>query len=341
MVSVFVSGATGFVATHVIRELISNDYTVVGSVRNVEKGEKLKEHFPKGFSYEVVPDLAAEGAFDEAVKKHPEVTVFLHTASPLFFNTTDVERDLLIPAINGTKGALKAIKEYGPQITRVVYTSSFAAVANFEDSYNPSLTVDERSWNPITYEQSCGKDIPPALAALFAYYGSKTVAERAAWDFVEEEKPNFVLSLVNPTYIFGPQEIDEDAKGELNASAQIVKGLLESLDEKEVQNYSGGSVDVRDIAKAHIVAFEKDEAKNKRLLVNQEYFSTQGILNILHEKFPQATNNAPVGNPSQDASDKNKLVKIDCSSTRNILGFDLIPLEKSIIDAVDQILSVQ
>lgn len=143
MVSVFVAGATDYVAATTIKELIFQEYTA-RSVSSPAKGEKLKEHFPRGFSDEVVPDHSARGAFDEDVKKHPEVAVFLHTAPPFFFDTTDVEKDLLLPAINGTKNALSAIKKYGPKITKVVYTSSYASVASVLECRNPALTVTEK-----------------------------------------------------------------------------------------------------------------------------------------------------------------------------------------------------
>lgn len=341
MVSVFVSGATGFIASTTVKELISRGYTVVGSVRSPSKGEKLKKHFPSGFSYEVVPDLSASGAFDEAVKKHPEVTVFLHTASPFFFDTTDVEKDLLLPAINGTKNALSAIKKYGPQISRVVYTSSYASVASVLECSNPALTVSEKSWNPITYDQALGKGIPAEYVGIMAYYGSKTFGEKAAWDFVKNEKPNFALTVINPTVVLGPQAFDEDAKGDLNASAEVVKSLLNARTEAEIAPYDNGFVDVRDIARAHIAGFENEEAKGKRLLVNTGMFSAQGILNFLHEKFPQATKNTTRGTPGDDAKRLANLAKIDNRETNSILAYTPIGFEQSVSDAVEQILRVR
>lgn len=98
MSTVFVSGATGFIAQHVIKQLIAKNYKVVGSVRSKEKGESLTEKFGSSFQYEVVADVAAEGAFDQALENHPEVTVFLHTASPFRFDVTDIQKELLDPA---------------------------------------------------------------------------------------------------------------------------------------------------------------------------------------------------------------------------------------------------
>lgn len=335
MVSVFVSGANGFVAVAIVKELIDKDYDVVGSVRSAEKGDALKKRFPKGFSYEIVPDLSAPGAFDDAIKKHPEVTVFLHVASPLFFNTTEVEKDLVIPAINGTVSALKAIKKNSPQITRVVVTSSYAAIALAADDSVKSNTFTEETWNPITYDQSIGKGVAPDQVSLLAYYGGKTFAEKAAWDFVKDEKPSFVLSTVNPVYVFGPQTFDEDAKGTLNLSAEVV-GLLLRLKKGDAVLGASGFVDVRDVARAHLVAFEKDEAKNQRLLLYSDRWSSQKILDVVHRDFPEQSKDIAVGKPGDEEPLK-LLATIDNSKTRRILGFPLIDLETSIHDTVGQI----
>ncbi|KAM9898575.1 hypothetical protein OXX69_009814, partial [Metschnikowia pulcherrima] len=153
--SVFVSGATGFIAQHIVQLLLSKGYSVVGTVRSAEKGDHLTKLFNSDkFSYEIVPDVEPVGAFDEALKKHPEVTVFLHTASPFHFKATNVEEELLKPAVNGTKNALSAIQKYGPQITKVVVTSSYAAIATAELVTDPNHTNTEESWNTISWEDS-------------------------------------------------------------------------------------------------------------------------------------------------------------------------------------------
>ncbi|GEQ69533.1 hypothetical protein JCM33374_g3205 [Metschnikowia sp. JCM 33374] len=199
--TVFVSGATGFIAQHIVQLLISKGYNVVGTVRSAEKGDHLKKLLGSdAFSYEIVPDVEPVGAFDEALKNHPEVTVFLHTASPFHFKATDIEKELLKPAIEGTKNALNAIKTYGPQIKRVVVTSSYAAMMDLSKLNDPSHIDTEESWNPSTWEQA--KEGP-----IQGYLASKTFAERAAWDFVKEEKPLLTINYVNPVYVFGPTNL--------------------------------------------------------------------------------------------------------------------------------------
>lgn len=337
MTTVLVSGASGFIALHTVQQLIKKGYTVVGSVRSQEKGEYVKSASgnPEKFSYEIVEDIEKEGAFDEFVKKHQEATVFLHTASPFHFNVTNVEKDLLLPAINGTKGALQSIKLYGPNIKRVVVTSSYAAIASPEMDLIPGSQWDEGSWNDITWEKALENP-------FFGYYGSKTFAEKAAWEFVKEEKPQFVLSTVNPVYVFGPQPTDDFNTAKLNTSSEIINAILKtSGPEGDVHPVNASAVDVRDVAKAHLVAFEKDEAKNERLFLTTGSFTQQTIIDVLHAEFPEQTKNVPIGNPGSDKEGVKKRASPKNDKTRKILGFELIPLHQSIADSARQILQVE
>ncbi|KAK6457579.1 dihydroflavonol-4-reductase [Scheffersomyces xylosifermentans] len=328
--TIFVSGATGFIAQHIIKQLIDNNYSVVGSVRSASKGDQLKESLKTDkFSYEVVPDIQKEGAFDEALKKHPEVTVFLHTASPFHFNTTDVEKDLLLPAVNGTKNALKAINDHATQVKRVVVTSSYAAM--FEGEFDPTYTATEESWTKLTWEQAKEN-------AEIGYVASKAFAEKAAWDFVEEEKPNFSLTTVNPGYVFGPQVFDTAAAGTLNTSSEIINSLLSLGPKDEIPVMQGTWIDVRDVAKGHLAAFESDETIGKRLLLSdEERFSTFKITEIVRDYFSEYKD-LPVADKKAHQETVNKFCKVDPSKTWKVLQFEPIDIETSVIDSVSQIL---
>lgn len=332
--SVYVSGATGFIAKHVIKQLIEKGYKVVGSVRNQEKGDHLVRQFGNSFQYEIVGDISKSGAFDESLKKHPEVTVFLHTASPFHFNTTNVEEDLYKPAVEGTNNALKAIQAHGTQITRVVVTSSFAAVMDYDRERDPTLTYTEDFWNPLTKEKGLANGI-------LGYIVSKKLAERAAWDFVEQAKPNFALSVVNPTYVYGPQAFDSDIKDSLNTSSEMINGALKLGPNDHIPEATGLYIDVRDVAAAHLAAFEKDEAKNKRLVLADARFTYQDFLDIIHKHFPEVLKNIPVGKPGSSEEDLVNAAKLDFSNTEKILGFKYINLEQSVVDSVKQILAAE
>ena len=132
---------------------------------------------------------------------------------------TDTKRDLLDPAINGTTGVLKAIKAHAPTVKRVVVTSSFAALVS--PSGKPTGYVySEKDWNPVTAEQALES---PSLG----YRASKTFAEKAAWDFVEKEKPNFTLATMNPPLVFGPVVHHLSTLSSLNTSNQLVRDMTQ------------------------------------------------------------------------------------------------------------------
>lgn len=331
---VYVSGATGFIAQHIIKSLIAANYRVVGSVRLVAKGDGLRQAFGDKFEYEIVEDIKKAGAFDESLKKHPEVLVFLHTASPFHYQG-DPDKDLMLPAVEGTKNALAAIKQYGPNVKRVVITSSYAAIADALKESDASATITEDSWNEISWDDA-KKDV------INGYRGSKTFAEKAGWDFVKHEKPQFDISFVNPSFVFGPQAFAEGAKREhLNTSSEVINKILSLGPNDPIPPNKGGWVDVRDVAKAHLVAFEKEETKNQRLLLNTGRFSCQSIIDILNDNVPQLKGQLPVGEPGSDKKVIATLAKVDNSKTLALLGYELIDLKTSILDTVSQIMDAR
>lgn len=333
--TVFVSGASGFIAQNIVKLLIEKGYNVIGTVRTAEKGESLKKCLAsEKFTYEIVPDISVEGAFDKVLEKHSEINVLLHTASPFFYDTTDPENDLVLPAINGTKNILKAVKQYGAQIERVVITSSDAAIYSADDEQNSDLSFNESNWNSISYEDAI-KD------PIAAYYGAKTFAEKAAWDFVKENDSNFKLTAVNPVYVFGPQAFASEVKGKLNTSNELINTLTKLGPSDLFDNDKGGFIDVRDVAKAHLMAFESEDTINKRLYLTNGHFSTQMMLDIMNKNFPELKGKIPIGNPGTGSQDILTLAKMSNDATRQILDFDFNSLEKVVVDTVAQILDAR
>ncbi|RLV94549.1 putative NADPH-dependent methylglyoxal reductase GRP2 [Spathaspora sp. JA1] len=331
--TVFVSGANGFIAQHIVKQLLQQGYSVVGSVRSADKGEYLKQLTNSTkFSYEIVKDIGGIGAFDEPLKKHPEVTVFIHTASPVTFVADDVERDIIQPAIAGTKNALEAIHKYAPQITRVVITSSLGAVFGFEKYFEPEKVYDEDSWNPIDYQTSL-------LNPRNGYYGSKKFAELAAVEFVKSVKPKFDISFVNPSFVFGPQAYEVKDKSQLNLSAEVVNKVLKLKSTDEIPVFAGRFVDVRDVARAHIVAFTSQDTINQRLLMIESLASNEEIAYYINRHFPEI--NIPRGDLTKGLEQLKGSHKYDNSKTRKILGFDFISLEDSVVASVQQVLDTE
>ncbi|EGW33106.1 uncharacterized protein SPAPADRAFT_150751 [Spathaspora passalidarum NRRL Y-27907] len=331
--SILISGANGFIAQHIIKLLLDKGYSVIGTVRSEAKGEQVKEVIHSdNFSYEVVPHIGAEGALDEVLKRHPEVTVFLHTKSSASVPTDDVENNLLLPAVNGTKNVLQSVLTHGPQIKRMVLTSSVVAVFNWFKKFDPNKTYTEDDWSPITWEESL-KD------SEAGYFGSKKFSEIAAWDFVKEKNPSFKLSTVNPAFVLGPQAFEVTKKSQLNYSAELINQVIKLGSSDKIPEFTGLFVDVRDVAKAHIAAFEKEEAANKRLLLVSDRFTNEGLVLIINKNFPEST--VPNGSYEKDQEQLSRALKYDNSKTKKLLGFEFISLEKSVFDTIQQIYSAK
>lgn len=330
MTKVIVTGANGYIAAHLVQQLLEKGYTVVGTLRSEEKGKLWKSRFGKDFDYEVVSDFVKDGAFDDVVKNNEDATVFLHTASPVLKTFTDRKKDVIEPAINGTTNALKAAHKYGKNIKHFVYTSSTSAVLN-NSKIVPGQVVTEDLWNDVTLEEAQNSD-------KLAYAGSKTFAEKAAWDFVKNKNPQFTLTVVNPAYVFGPQAFDEDAKGELNFSAGIVGEILKLGKDDPIPEISGGGVDVRDVAKVHIQAFEKKETYGKRLIAKELFYNGQLILDYIRKNFPDSAEQLPLGDPGNVEEAAKKTFIIDNYATTTLLHYHWINLEQTVVDQIKQIL---
>ena len=227
---ILLTGASGFVAAHVLNSLLQHGYSIRGTVRSEATAEKVRKthsHLLNGdnsrLTFAIVPDVAKSGAFDKAVK---DVDGVIHTASPFVMQVENNERDLLDPAIKGTTEILKAVQKYAPQVKRIVITSSFAAIVDPTQGARPGYTYSEKDWNPVTYEQAKGGD------GGTAYCASKKFAEKAAWDFVEMEKPNFDVATICPPMIYGP--LDHDASlDHLNTSSSDIYRFMNGS-QKEV-----------------------------------------------------------------------------------------------------------
>lgn len=326
MTTVLVTGATGYIAQHIVQELINQNYKVVGTVRTAAKGDQLVKDFGSKFSYEIVGDIGAPGAFDKAVENHPEAEVLIHTASPATPKVENPERDIIIPAIEGTKSAIQSAILHGKNIKHFVLTSSVVAMANV--FAQPSTKVTEESWSPITWDVA-------KTDGVKAYSGSKKFAEQAAWELINKGQHKFTFTTVNPVYVVGPQAFDRNAKGEVNVSAEVITSLLRLKPTDEIPAKIFPFIDVRDVAKAHVAAFANPKAHGKRLLLEAGLVSSQYAINLVHKHFPQL--DLPVGDP-----DSGKFLGhgfLDSSVTREILGINYRDFEESIVDNTKQFIA--
>lgn len=258
---VCVTGASGYVGAHVVRELLERGYRVRGTVRDRTKADKVAHLTALPGASErlelVDADLDDEGSFDEAVAGCEFV---MHLASPYALTVEDAQRDLVDPAVNGTLSVLRSCKRAGT-VKRVVLTSSMAAVTDEPESAH---VLTEADWN----ERSTLDRNP--------YYFSKTLAERAAWDFVAQEEPGFDLVVINPFLVVGPS-----LSKAINASPAVLRGILMG-EYPGILSLTWGFVDVRDVATAHVRAIEVPEASGRHVCAG-ETVPMRDVVRILRD----------------------------------------------------------
>ncbi|OQD81020.1 hypothetical protein PENANT_c030G05432 [Penicillium antarcticum] len=335
MTRVLLTGGSGFIAAHVLNVLLGRGHSVVTTVRSQAKADAIRRTHPKisndRLSFFIVEDIAQPNAFDLAVVTDPPFEAVIHTASPYHFHAKDAQ-ELLAPAIIGTTGILKSVQKYAPLVKRVVVTSSFAAINDVFAS-SADKVYSEADWSPITEEQA--NDSPAN-----AYRASKTFAERAAWEFVEREKPSFTLSVINPPLVLGPINHNLTSLNTLNTSNQRIRDLVSGA--AKVRCPPTGNylfVDVRDLGLAHVLAIEKEAAGGKRFFTVSSHFSNAEITEIISEEFPKYKNRLPTGDalkPGEYSADG--VYGFDNTRAREILGIQFRPLRESIVDAVKSLM---
>jgi dihydroflavonol-4-reductase len=255
---VLVSGVSGFIASRIVEQLLASGYRVRGTVRDPDR--TTAEGHVTGIAgaderLELVQaDLRAPHAFDRAVLDCEHV---IHTASPYAVDVEDPRRDLIDPAVNGTLSMLEAAAK-SSVLKRVVLTSSAAAITDQADGH----VNTEDDWNT----RSSLKRNP--------YYYSKLLAERAAWDFMERTSPGFDLVVINPFLVIGPSLVPG-----INTSASSFVSLTNG-NMPAVIALEWPLADVRDVARAHVLAMERPEAHG-RYIVAAETRTVRQVVDLL------------------------------------------------------------
>ncbi|KAI2616309.1 putative NAD dependent epimerase/dehydratase [Hypoxylon sp. NC1633] len=332
MTKVLLTGGSGFIAAHVLELLLKRGYEVTTTVRSEAKASQIRAKYPGAkLTVSIVPNIAEPGAFDEVISNTPGLEYVQHTASPFHFKWTDAKTELLDPAINGTTSVLRAIAAHAPSVRRVIVTSSFASILAEADMANAAKTFSEADWNPSTYED--GLTGSPATA----YRVSKKCAEKAAWDFVAEQKPNFDLATVCPPLVFGPVAHHLDSLAGINTSNQRFVDVLQGKWTDEVP--ATGLylwVDVRDVALAHVNAMERPEAGGQRFFTTAGYYSNLAIAKAARPAIPELADKIPADFKAASGADfpAAGIFKYDNSRATKVLGIDWIPIEQSAVDTI-------
>lgn len=274
---VLVTGGSGFVASHCILALLERGDRVRTTIRSAAKADAVRKQLEIGGASPdaiggvefVVADLESDDGWDDAVAG---VEYALHVASPFPADAPKHEDELIVPAREGALRLLRAARAAG--VKRVVLTSSFAAIGyGHGDSDRPST---EEDWTDIT-----GRDVS-------AYAKSKTLAECAAWDYVNREPGRPELATVNPVAILGPV-LGPDR----STSIQLVQRLLDG-DFPGCPQLSYGIVDVRDVADLHLRAMTDPAAAGERFLaLGGGFASIRDVATILKSSLGEDAKRVP------------------------------------------------
>jgi len=247
MSKVLVTGGSGFVGGHVILQLLDAGHDVRTTVRSLAKEQKVRDTLAQAGAKNldrlsfVAADLNQDAGWADAVAGCDYVQ---HVASPFPLQQPRDENELIRPAVDGTLRVLRAARDAG--VKRVVLTSSYAAIGYGHGKGEKVFT--EEDWTDV--------DGP----GVQAYQKSKTLAERAAWDFIEREGGAMELAVVNPVGIFGPA-LNEDLSSSIELLRQMLLGKVPGA-----PRLYFGAVDVRDVAGLQVKAMTAPAAKNQRFL---------------------------------------------------------------------------
>jgi nucleoside-diphosphate-sugar epimerase len=275
MSKVLVTGGSGFIGTHCILQLLAAGHEVRTTVRNLNREPDVRAMLKTGGADPSAPlsfsaaDLENDAGWPQAVAGCDYV---LHVASPFPAGLPKHEDDLIIPAREGALRVLRASRDAG--VKRVVLTSSFATIGY---GHKPqSAPFDETNWTDLNGE------------GLTAYVKSKTIAERAAWDFIAREGGALELSVVNPVGVFGPI-LSHDYSPSILIVEKLMDGSMPGC-----PRLVFGAVDVRDVADLHLRAMTNPAAKGERFLaVAGDFVSILEIARMLKKNLGAAANRVP------------------------------------------------
>ena len=335
MNTVLVTGGSGFLAKHIIHHLLLDGYNVRATVRGMGKAVEIERAvasaIPSPSSLEFAQaDLMVAQGWAEAMA---DCDAVIHTASPFPATQPRDERELIEPAVSGTRTVLNAAAAAG--ITRIVLTSSIAAMI-YPAKADARLRIDEGSWTDVNYP------------GLTPYAKSKTLAERAAWDFVQTSSSRIDLTVVNPGFIVGPP-LDAGVGTSLATIQRLLKGSDPML-----PNFGFPTVDVRDVADMHVRALSRPETVGKRLVASEQfiwYADMAQLLKVAYPHLPIVSRRGPnivIRLLSMfDASAKTILpdlgrrVDLDNSQTLELLSFEFRDAKEALLAAADQLLKLR
>ncbi|KAK5630535.1 hypothetical protein RRF57_006250 [Xylaria bambusicola] len=340
---VLITGANGFIAAQTIARFLSSGWTVRGTVRDLSSPSAiaLAQHFAPAqaagsFELVCVRDIKAPGAFDHAVRG---VHAVAHLATPVVFNSGDVEY-IIGTAVQGTlsilESALKAARrQEGDEIKSVALMSSVAAVRM---AVPGPVTFTEKDWN--TRAEAEVRELGDKAYGHIIYAASKVASERAFWEWVEEKKPPFAATSLNPCWVAGPPLYLPESPEDIPETASFIWKVFSGQEFPPGPSGHGTHVDVRDVARVTEWAASHPEiAGGERYIIggNGNVGVPQAVADILRRAYPERRNIIKEGTPGEGyqpgyASDPN-VFYLDSSKAVKATGQEWIPYDQMVLDA--------
>ncbi|MCU4176919.1 NAD-dependent epimerase/dehydratase family protein [Carboxylicivirga sp. N1Y90] len=336
--TVLVTGGTGYVGAWIVKQLLDKGYTVRLSVRNKNASSKIEPLrqvalTSKGKLELCEANLLEAGSFDHAAEG---CSAIMHVASPFTLRFKDAQKDLIDPAIEGTRNVLNAASK-SKTVKKVVLTSSVAAI------HGDTIDMQEQGLSEFNEEQfntsSSLKHQP--------YSFSKVSAEKEAWK-IHDAQSDWKLVVINPSFVMGPS-LSETSNSE---SLSFMKDILSGKFAMGAPDIMFGFVDVRDVATAHLLALENEKAEGRHLLAE----STINVLEYIdlirknyEGKFKLPTSHSPkiilyalgwLFGLKFNFIKRNVgyTLKLNASKSKEELGLSYTPLETTVVDMVEQML---
>lgn len=331
--TVLVTGGTGYIAGELIEQLLARDWTVRATVRSKASGEsRLRARWPDAGGQLSVfeADLMDDAGWAEASAGCTHVA---HLASPIAVNAPKHEDEMIVPAREGTLRALRFARDAGA--TRFVQTSSMAAVAYGRDA--KIYTVSEADWTNVDHPD------------VYPYIKSKTIAERAARDWIAAEGGGLEFVSVNPSMVLGPVH-DADFSPSVEAVKQLLSGAIPMT-----PDLGFAIVDTRDCAELHVRCLEEPGLAGERFLASGPFLKMIEVARILRDSLPpNQTRKVPTRvmpdwmvsmlalvNPAVRSikAEVGKTRNVNVSHARERLGWATRPVEQSIVDCAQSLIA--
>ncbi|PVI03967.1 putative aldehyde reductase 2 [Periconia macrospinosa] len=281
---VLVTGANGFLASHIIIQFLERGFRVRGTVRNVEQSQWLLQgrfktyadsHFLELVS---VPDMGVEGAYDEAVKG---VVAILHTA--YVTRIVPDPNEVITPTVTGVRSIINSAKRE-PSVKEVVFTSTALTACSFDQKADNG-TIGPNSWNDAVLEAAWAPPPYGLSHAMANYPASKVAAEKEVWKAVKENDLHFTVNVVSPAGIIGEPLTSKHVEGPASWVVHVFQGNKAAMDPLEASFYGN----VKDLALLHVAAVLDPQVKNARLQSWGHSAHWNDFLAILRELRPQKT----------------------------------------------------